>query len=139
MHATLTCCKCGYELTRPDINLPEPPFPDLLNLDSNYVLPAAQSNVILNSISSALHDVEQLNQDISRLQRALSELRRKRSEAQSFARAHRTLVAPIRQMPAEIIADIFLHCIEDSLAHPILLASICSRWRAIALASTRLW
>ncbi|KZP06125.1 hypothetical protein FIBSPDRAFT_705957, partial [Athelia psychrophila] len=63
----------------------------------------------------------------------------KRSEAQSFARAQQTLVAPIRQMPAEIITDIFLHCIEDSLAHPILLASICSRWRAIVLASPRLW
>ncbi|KZP14291.1 hypothetical protein FIBSPDRAFT_935818 [Athelia psychrophila] len=141
MPATLTCCKCGYELTRPDINPPEPPFPKLLNLDSNYVLPAAQRSVILNSISSPLHDVSQLNQDICACKEpSLScELRRKRSEAQSFARAQQTLVAPIRQMPAEIITDIFLHCIEDSLAHPILLASICSRWRAIALASTRLW
>ncbi|KZP22093.1 hypothetical protein FIBSPDRAFT_687916, partial [Athelia psychrophila] len=109
------------------------------NLDSNVVLPSSQTNVIASSISSALRDVSQLDQDILRLENTLHELRRKRDEMKSFTLAHKTLVSPIRRVPPEIITEVFLHSADGNLGSPLLLASICSRWRSIALSSPQLW
>lgn len=139
MPAILTCCNCGHELTRPDLKPLESPFPDLLKLDSNAVLSSSQTNIIASSISSALRDVSQLDQDISRLEDAIAELRRKRDERHSFLMAHKALVSPIRRVPPEIITEVFLHSAEGNFKSPVVLASICSRWRSIALFSPRLW
>ncbi|KZP22080.1 hypothetical protein FIBSPDRAFT_716205, partial [Athelia psychrophila] len=108
-------------------------------LESNTALPSSQTNVIASSISSALFDVSQLDQDTSRLKSTIVELCRKCDERQSFAMAHKALVSPIRQVPPEIITEVFLHSAEGNFESPIFLASICSRWRTIALSSPQLW
>ncbi|KZP02992.1 hypothetical protein FIBSPDRAFT_685651, partial [Athelia psychrophila] len=109
------------------------------NLDSNLVLPSSQTDVIASSISSALRDVLQLDQDILRLENTLHELCRKRDEMHSFVMAHKALVSPIRRVPPEIITEVFLYSAEGNLESPIFLASICSRWRSIALSSPQFW
>ncbi|KZP22084.1 hypothetical protein FIBSPDRAFT_825072, partial [Athelia psychrophila] len=139
MPATLICCNCGHDLTRPDLKPLESPFPGLLNLDSNVVLPSSQTNIIASMISSALWDVLQLDQDILRLENTIGELCRKRDEIQSFAIAHKALVSPIRQVPPEVITEVFLHSVEGNHESPLLLASICRRWRLIALSSPQIW
>ncbi|KZP22087.1 hypothetical protein FIBSPDRAFT_715910, partial [Athelia psychrophila] len=83
--------------------------------------------------------VSQLDQDILRLENTLHELRHKRDEMHSFAMAHKGLISPIRLVPPEIITEVFLHSAGEDFGSPLLFASICSRWRAIALASSQLW
>ncbi|KZP22107.1 hypothetical protein FIBSPDRAFT_953196 [Athelia psychrophila] len=141
MPATLSCCNCGYDLAVPDIKPLEHPFPELINLGSNHVLTPPQSDIIFGSISSALHDIAQLEQGIFYLENRISELRLEREERLAFATAHKALVSPLRRTPPEIFTEIFLHCVGGSLEHPnpTLLASICSRWRSIALSSPELW
>ena len=61
-------------------------------------------------------------------------------------------VFPINQFPREILAEIFWHCLPDmnpearkmpaqmfKKAAPLLVSSICSSWRELALATPELW
>ncbi|KZP02648.1 hypothetical protein FIBSPDRAFT_711784, partial [Athelia psychrophila] len=84
----------------------------------------------------------QLELGILHLESKISELRKEREARLAFAIAHKALVSPLRRTPPEIFTQIFLHCVEENLEHPmtpIHLASICSRWRSIALSSPQLW
>ncbi|KZP22121.1 hypothetical protein FIBSPDRAFT_890694 [Athelia psychrophila] len=135
--STLTCCKCGSDLTRPDIKNEE--FPDLLDIDSNHVLPAAQSDIVHNAISKAFRDVSQIDQEILRFEAILAKLRLKRAERQDNAVTLKAFVSPIRRVPPEIITEIFLICTSGCPTSPPRLAAICSRWRSIALSSPHLW
>ncbi|KAJ7491106.1 hypothetical protein FB451DRAFT_987920, partial [Mycena latifolia] len=54
--------------------------------------------------------------------------------------------ASILRLPVEITAEIFIHCLPESLTHnprrweaPLLLGRICSQWRDIALSTPGLW
>ncbi|KZP22108.1 hypothetical protein FIBSPDRAFT_1043811 [Athelia psychrophila] len=129
MPATLTCRNCGHELTGAYNKTVETPFPDLLKLESNRVLPATLSDIAHAAVSAA-------DQDILCLE---VELRRKRSERRAFVVAHKVFISPIRRTPPEIITEIFLHYVEGDLRSPVPLASICKRLRSIALSSPQLW
>ncbi|KZP19249.1 hypothetical protein FIBSPDRAFT_1025395 [Athelia psychrophila] len=128
---------CGCDLTRPDIKIQETPFPHLLNLDSHHVLSAAQSDIVHNTISSAIRDVSQLDLEMSRLEAGLAEIRLKRDENQKYIIAHKALVSTIRRVPAEIIAEIFIQCLRGRPMISPHLAAICRRWRSIIFSSSR--
>lgn len=59
------------------------------------------------------------------------------------------LNSPVRRMPPEITAEIFLYLSAESsvlpsglvsgLSSPLILGQICRNWRAIALSLSRLW
>ncbi|KZP14031.1 hypothetical protein FIBSPDRAFT_935949 [Athelia psychrophila] len=134
----LVSSRCGCDLTRPDIKPQESPFPDLLNLDSRDVLPAVQSDIIQNAISAAIRDVSQLDQEMLRLETSLAELRRKHDEKQQYIMAHKALISTIRQVPPEIITDIFRLCLRGCPRITPRLASICRRWRTIIFSSPQL-
>ncbi|KAJ7511986.1 hypothetical protein B0H11DRAFT_1953784 [Mycena galericulata] len=60
----------------------------------------------------------------------------------------RATLSPIRQIPAEILAHIFTYCLKENLHSYSILSShtatmvlthVCARWRAVALATPRLW
>ncbi|KAJ6595071.1 hypothetical protein DFH09DRAFT_887300, partial [Mycena vulgaris] len=60
------------------------------------------------------------------------------------------VLSPIRRIPPEILAEIFLNCRQNSRASefysitdpseaPLLLGRVCSSWRVIAHGTPRLW
>ncbi|KAF8128472.1 hypothetical protein K438DRAFT_1440395, partial [Mycena galopus ATCC 62051] len=58
--------------------------------------------------------------------------------------ALKAMVSPLRRLPVETIAEIFLHCRDRSLRHhdsgaPLVLTHVSSRWRQIALKTPSLW
>lgn len=61
--------------------------------------------------------------------------------------SYRGILLPIRRVPAEILEEIFLLCLEEypyrpdhhSAVAPMLLCQICSFWRSVALGLRRLW
>ncbi|PFH46157.1 hypothetical protein AMATHDRAFT_51251 [Amanita thiersii Skay4041] len=56
-----------------------------------------------------------------------------------------TELFPIGRLSAEILAEVFVHCIdEESISHdirnfPLLLCTICSSWRDLTLRTPKLW
>lgn len=66
------------------------------------------------------------------------------SEELAHLGTSQALLSPLRQLPPEILSEIFFLCLYtgdslDILQPPWLLGHVCSRWRAIALSTPRLW
>lgn len=90
--------------------------------------------------------LKQLDDEISDLQRAIDKLRAERDSLGADVKAHRALISPVRQLPLDIIQEIFVaclpthhNCVMSASEPPILLGRICSLWRAISLSTPRLW
>ena len=50
-----------------------------------------------------------------------------------------SFLAPIRRLPVEILAEIFLLSVDCRLHSPLDLMHVCRRWRAIVLTTPRIW
>lgn len=91
-------------------------------------------------------EVAQLNAEISQLGEALAALTRRRDELSSVVDAHRAVLSRVRDIPTEILQQIFLlltECYEMPRMYraraPLLLGRVCSRWRRISLGTPELW
>jgi hypothetical protein len=149
MSSTL-CATCGNTVTN-DIKLPTTPVPDILG--TNHLAPASQTRIICDTISAAQADISQLDVEIIRLRAVLDGLMHKREALHTYTHQHMALVAPVRRLPPEILSEIFIQCKDtkwfDPLygvldtprldMAPLLLGSVCRRWRMIALSTPRLW
>ncbi|KAJ7262940.1 hypothetical protein C8J57DRAFT_1334298 [Mycena rebaudengoi] len=69
-------------------------------------------------------------------------------EQQSILRRLEAVIYPVLTLPAEIVAEIFMHYVGNSIVTydfvlktypPLLLARVCRTWRGIALSFPRLW
>ncbi|KAJ3782345.1 hypothetical protein GGU10DRAFT_81937, partial [Lentinula aff. detonsa] len=66
---------------------------------------------------------------------------------ENYIDAHKSLLSPVRRIPPETLAEIFIHCLPtDSLyavrnlaEAPLIFTTICHDWRQIALNTPRLW
>lgn len=84
--------------------------------------------------------------EIERLGQALQALNSEQERTRDIVKPYNTILSPIRRLPADVLHEIFFHClpshrfpIMDASEAPLLLTHICSSWRTIALSSPRLW
>ncbi|KAJ7777135.1 hypothetical protein B0H16DRAFT_948840 [Mycena metata] len=91
-------------------------------------------------LSSQYARLRQLDKAIPELQATLERLIEKRRALRREVMAY-----PILILPNELTSEIFINCLSPGrvmptpLAPPLLLAQVCSQWRAIALALPELW
>src|ERR1700691_2384447 len=89
--------------------------------------------------------VHQLDDDISRIQMLLDELRQTREPLHKFIAEQNTILAPICRLPAEILAEIFVLCMNydissfDPMQSPSLVGRVCRGWRQVGLSTQKLW
>jgi len=145
MSESILCAKCGHTVAN-NIELPTTPVPDLLG--GSHFVSESQARMIYDTISSARADISQLDSEITRLDAVLDGLTRKRDALQIYAYSHMALVAPIKRLPPELLSKIFHHYNYgnnesysrlDLNTVPLLLSSVCSKWRTIALSTPWLW
>ncbi|TFK36661.1 hypothetical protein BDQ12DRAFT_713938 [Crucibulum laeve] len=93
-----------------------------------------------------LSDSEYRPAEVNLCQERLHHLMHQRDEAQDILEAHKAVLSPIRKIPTEVLAEVFVHCITNErfispslTSPPLLLTSICSTWRNIALTTPGLW
>jgi hypothetical protein len=120
------------------------PFTDKLH--TNYVPLSFEIDQIHQVIAKPLDDISQLNEKIAHLQAIIDDLSRERDELSRFVEDHRALLSGVRQLPKELVQDIFLSCLPNdrnavmsSAEAPVLLGRICKSWRQIALSTPQLW
>ncbi|KAJ3936099.1 MAG: hypothetical protein NXY57DRAFT_987197, partial [Lentinula lateritia] len=84
--------------------------------------------------------------EIARTQLVLDGLLRQKEKINNYIGAHQALMSPIRQIPSETLADIFVWClpadrnaVRSLKEAPLLLTTICRNWRQVALDTPRLW
>ncbi|KAJ7607856.1 hypothetical protein FB45DRAFT_1130493, partial [Roridomyces roridus] len=91
-----------------------------------------------------------LDAEISRLQERLRCLQQDRSELVDHQRTHRSIISPLRRMPAGILAEIFMSSLPtvaeffgrksfQTKASPWLWTHICSHWRKVAISTPAMW
>ncbi|KAJ7154901.1 hypothetical protein C8R43DRAFT_949866 [Mycena crocata] len=76
----------------------------------------------------------------------IRDLSARRDEIWESIELKQALIAPVRRIPDDVVQDIFLACLPthqnavmSKNEAPLLLGRICSAWRALALATPRIW
>jgi F-box-like len=118
--------------------LPATPFQS--QLATNYVPSKEETTAIQNLINEVEPQLVSLDAEIEAM-------KARRAIYASFVADHRGLLSPIRQMPPDILRNIFSHCLPydapesvmEASEAPMLLAQICSHWRDLVLKTPTLW
>ena len=122
------------------INLPEPPFPHLLQ--SNIPPSDSESIDILNVISAVeahslrLQELQELGADrMTKFQL---------DHAHQFVHAHKGVLSAIRRIPPELLQEIFIHITVPWTYSrwntiPWSLSQVCRLWRTTALSVSSMW
>ncbi|KAJ3878442.1 hypothetical protein F5051DRAFT_327910, partial [Lentinula edodes] len=81
----------------------------------------------------------------SRLEAELSRVQARLKSTEEYIHAHQMLLSPIRKLPPETLAEIFMHCVlaADAVRSlqeaPLILTIICRDWRRVAIDTPLLW
>ncbi|KAJ7057731.1 hypothetical protein C8F01DRAFT_1150885 [Mycena amicta] len=113
------------------------PFADLLH--TNYVPTDAEIAQIRGEIASHALEIDNIDEQIHVLSA-------RRAELCAHVDAQKALISLSRQLPRDIVEQVFLACLPDNknaaidaTEAPLVLGHICSAWRAISLTTPRLW
>ncbi|KAK7038240.1 hypothetical protein R3P38DRAFT_540815 [Favolaschia claudopus] len=115
-------------------------------LGTNYSPSDSEILQVKNLIAEPLRQLRALEAEIRQLQTTIAKLTAKREMLDAYVHPYQALISPVRRMPGEILAEVFLACLPTdrncfmaSSDVPILLGRICRSWRAISLATPGLW
>ncbi|SJL12576.1 uncharacterized protein ARMOST_16004 [Armillaria ostoyae] len=111
----------------------------------NKLLPVDIS-LVKSVILAVEGDIQSIDDQLNHLEALKIRLLAERSHAAAELTNYRSLIAPVRRLPNEILSEIFsLTCTDmsDSIdaikGPPWVLSHVCSLWRSICLSSPRLW
>ena len=106
------------------------------------------SDVEIQTIAKLERDIEGYDLEISRLQSRIFSLQYKRGLVVDYVSRHKSLLAPIRRLPNDVLIEIFsfssfsttVGCDGSEVNLPqVNLGQVCSHWRSIINASPMLW
>lgn len=125
------------------MDLPSP-FDRYLN--TNDPLSDSELRTLKHIVEEHEASAAALTAKIEETEKALARMKAQHLLHNKFVKKHRPLLSPIRHIPNDILALVFLECLSDdqttcnSPRHPVILLSRVSReWRALALRTPRLW
>ncbi|THU75404.1 hypothetical protein K435DRAFT_617605, partial [Dendrothele bispora CBS 962.96] len=87
-------------------------------------------------------------QELMQIDAEIAKLQSRRVILDTFVTAHRALLSPVRRIPNEILAEIFVtslpyssfyHCPTSVDTTPLKFMSVCKNWRRVALSTPELW
>ncbi|KAK6996980.1 hypothetical protein R3P38DRAFT_3407135 [Favolaschia claudopus] len=115
-------------------------------LGTNYHARDEEVPQIRSLLVQPLSRIQEIDTEIAELHNAIDVLLTEKATLRSYIQAHRTLVAPIRRIPPEILSEIFeaclpneRNCVMSSAEAPMLLGRVCSSWRTLSLSTPSLW
>jgi hypothetical protein len=82
---------------------------------------------------------------MSRLQMTMDRSATEQQKLEVSLNEHRSIVAPIRRIPSEMLCEIFLYCLEDRSDYravekaPFQLSFVCNKWRRVVISTPQLW
>lgn len=102
-----------------------PPDPDALPTQNemDYIRGAIQD--LETAVQDNLEIIEQAKLRIITLEKEIG--------------VRRAWLAPIRKLPVEVLAEIFVHCSSHSALAPVTITEVCHLWRQVVLATPQAW
>ncbi|KAJ7587206.1 hypothetical protein C8J56DRAFT_93202 [Mycena floridula] len=149
----IICNNCNYTFTL----LPEP-F-SVLDACRNRAPLSSQDKEILHTfLEDAQDELLRCYNEICRLENLIKRITGQKSEITKSVALHRSMLSPIRQIPAEILSLVFSFCcdvgfwdvkhfeekIDSKLrgvvsTEPFAISAVCRYWRDLALSIPQLW
>ncbi|KAF7288922.1 F-box domain-containing protein [Mycena indigotica] len=115
-------------------------------LQTNYIPTDSECATIRQFLEAPKARLNEILAEMRRLQALFKTLAAKKDRLKKFVDVHSALVSPMRRMPPELLQNIFLqtlpqsrNCAITDKEGPLLLSSVCKSWRALVLATPRLW
>lgn len=105
----------------------------------------SQENFTRSSLLGIQSDIRSLDDEILRMRAALDGLLVRRVALCADEEAYKSVISPLRRLPAEVLAEIFTDCLPSFpfkyAAHsaPLVLEGVCRAWKDIARATPALW
>ncbi|KAK1221520.1 hypothetical protein PQX77_015639 [Marasmius sp. AFHP31] len=102
-------------------------------------------HVVLQYLSDAEKDSDSYDLEISKLKAAILLLEARQTGLKKAMEKYRSLLAPIRRLPSEVLLEIFAYfceesdIIEDKIPEAQTLSSVCRHWREIVTSTPGLW
>ncbi|OAX36314.1 hypothetical protein K503DRAFT_744563 [Rhizopogon vinicolor AM-OR11-026] len=94
-------------------------------------------------LDAVLHDISDLDIVIDKIKNLRHRLVEKRGKVKQSMNLHKGLISALWRLPAEILSQIFVHCLSAEtglgILLPLLLTRICRRWREVAVDTPSLW
>ncbi|KAK7001446.1 hypothetical protein R3P38DRAFT_3049167 [Favolaschia claudopus] len=116
------------------------------HLGTNYCPSEDEVLEVKNLIAEPTRQLLTLDEEISQLQKSIEKLQEKRKTLSTYVDEYKALISPIRRIPQDVLSEIFIaclpthrNCVMSASEAPVLLGRICSSWRALSLATPRLW
>ncbi|KAJ7240785.1 hypothetical protein C8J57DRAFT_1562269 [Mycena rebaudengoi] len=140
---SLCSVHCGAGLGNTELPS-ETLYPELLSsitVPSDVQISTIQDVIrAVEEIGSKYHELTRLKAAITNLQ-GTTNLNRRCAELREFANIHRGMISGMRRFSSELLTEIFLRYVlmETRFHGPWIIATVCSRWRAVALSSPSLW
>ncbi|KAK0440594.1 hypothetical protein EV421DRAFT_1815848 [Armillaria borealis] len=125
-------------------------FPRQLQARSDYVPSASDVHQIKESLSAIEKEVQRYDDELFRLYTLVAQRESEQRELKLNAEKCRSILAPIRRLPNEMLSEIFAQCCKqgDEYANCISdtrtlsamsISLVCSRWRSLAIPMKSLW
>ncbi|KAJ7366597.1 hypothetical protein DFH08DRAFT_1072066 [Mycena albidolilacea] len=119
-------------------------------LKSNNPPDTHQAHAMRGLLASALSELSALDATLLKLPLVSAELQKQRNCCGETVTALRSALSPLRSIPPEILAEVFLVCRDEALWSftysiadvyrvPMLLTHVSSRWRGVCLSTQHLW
>ncbi|KAE9397259.1 hypothetical protein BT96DRAFT_823573, partial [Gymnopus androsaceus JB14] len=126
-------------------NTEHSPFVSIIG--TNHVPSTAELKSLKAHLVHPEIELSRLETEIDRVQTLLSGLLSEKQKLKDYVEAHRALASPVRQIPPETLAEIFVECLPTAPSYPVrslaeaplILTIICRDWRRVALTTPRLW
>ncbi|KAJ7171657.1 hypothetical protein C8R43DRAFT_21161, partial [Mycena crocata] len=100
---------------------------------------------IHGSVKSARRDLKQLEQELERAKKTVRSLTKAHTKLSGFIASELALLSPIRDLPKELLAEIFVHHSRMFTVHrgyimaSLAVSQVCRGWRAVAHGTAILW
>ncbi|KAF9477104.1 hypothetical protein BDN70DRAFT_881529 [Pholiota conissans] len=120
------------------------PFKSVLR--TNFVPSQSEVEALKHTLEAPSAGSRALADRLAFLMDRLVEKQRTRDALAQSIDAHRNLLTPFRTLPDDVLTEIFLWCLPtvheavmDETEAPLLLTTVCRRWRIVAHQMPRLW
>jgi len=111
---------------------------NILNSNNTMDLSGHMRSQYSRTIAGIETDLSKLDDEMSRLQTVMGQLAAEHQTLERSLEEHRSIVAPIRRIPLEVLSGIFIFCADsgsnsnskcfDATQAPMLLSFVCNKW-----------
>ncbi|TFK55765.1 hypothetical protein OE88DRAFT_1652232 [Heliocybe sulcata] len=113
---------------------------EMTSLLRSYEPSPEESARVHEEIQTHQRAIASIDEEIQALFRTMYTLRERRAQHEVQIKRCKGLITWARRMPPEVLAKIFLHCVEDGWNQaPLAVSMVCSSWRFAARNYPRVW